>query len=345
MIGQALLRTTVVGSYPQPDWLIDKSILRGQHVPRVRTENLWRVPPEARAAAIRDAALQAIRDMESAGIDVITDGEVARESYSNHFAGALDGVDRDNPAVIISRLGHEVRVPRVVSPIRHRQVVELEAAQFLRSNTRRLAKITLPGPFTLAQQAKDEYYGDTRALALDFAIAVNREARALQATGIDVIQMDEPWLRNDPQGARRYAVEILDRAFEGITCHKALHMCFGYAFLSPGHKPKAYEYLAELADSSIDEISIEAAQPDLDLGVLANLSGKTIALGVLNHSTPDAEPAAAIAHRIRSALAFLDPERLMPAPDCGMKYMTREVAFARLKNLSDAAALVRAELN
>ncbi len=238
MISEALLRTTVIGSYPQPEWLIDKSVLFAQYVPRVRTEKLWRVPLDERPAAILEATLQAIKDMEDAGVDVITDGEVGRESYSNHFAAALQGLDHENPARMVSRAGHEVQVPRVVGPIRHIKTVELESARFLRNNTRRLAKITLPGPFTLGQQAQDEHYGDARALALDFAAAINEEALALQSTGIDIIQLDEPWLRNDPEGARRYAVEALDRAFQGITCHKALHMCFGYAFLRPGQKPR-----------------------------------------------------------------------------------------------------------
>jgi 5-methyltetrahydropteroyltriglutamate--homocysteine methyltransferase len=342
----AILLTSVVGSYPQPDWLVDKDVLRGQYVPRVRIEKLWRVPREQRDAAIRDATLLAIRDQEAAGIDVITDGETARESYSNHFVMGLDGIDVDDPATITSRIGHQVRVPRVIGPVRHRGTVELVAASFLRSHTRHRAKITIPGPFTLAQQVKDEYYGgDRRALALDFAAAVNAEARALEATGIDVIQVDEPWLRNDPEGARAYGVEALDRALEGLTVRKALHMCFGYAFLRSGHKPSSYEYLAELAGSRIDEISIEAAQPNLDLSVLAELKNKSIALGVLDHSTAEPEGAETVAARIRAGLKHLSPERLMPSPDCGMKYMTREAAFARLKGLADGAALVRRELS
>jgi 5-methyltetrahydropteroyltriglutamate--homocysteine methyltransferase len=344
MSEKVLLQTTVVGSYPQPDWLVDKSVLRGQYVPRVRTEKLWRIPPESREEAIRDATLLAIRDMESAGVDVITDGEISRESYSNHFAASLEGLDGENPAKVVSRIGHEVRVHRVVGPIRHRHTVEEESAKFLRAHTDRRTKITLPGPFTLAQQTKDEYYHDPAALALDFAIAVNKEAHALQATGIDVIQLDEPWLRNDPEGARRYGVQAMNRALQGLTIRTAVHMCFGYAFLRPGQKPKSYEFLAELADSSVDEISIEAAQPDLDLGILADLSGKSIALGVLNHSVP-AEPSDVVAQRIRAALAYLPPTQLMPAPDCGMKYMTREIAFARLQSLCEAAAIVRSELN
>jgi 5-methyltetrahydropteroyltriglutamate--homocysteine methyltransferase len=339
-----VLTTSVVGSYPQPDWLVDKDVLRGQLVPRVRSERIWRVPPANRSEAFRDATLMAIRDMEAAGIDVVTDGEMVRESYSSHFVGGLEGVDSDQPGSIVSRAGHTTRVPRIVGPVRHRGAVELEWARFLRSHTTRRAKITLPGPFTLSQLAQDEHYHDRAALAWDFAAAVNQEARALETSGIDVIQIDEPWLRNDPEGARLFGVRTINRALQGLAARTAVHMCFGYAFLRRGQGVRTYEFLAELADCSADEISIEAAQPGLDLGVLADLSGKTIALGVLDHSTPAAEPAEVVADRIRAALKYLPAERLMPAPDCGMKYMTREVAFGRLRALSEAAGIVRREL-
>ncbi len=340
-----LLVTSVVGSYPQPDWLVDKQILRGQLVPRVRSEQMWRVPPDARAEALRDAALLAIRDMEAAGIDVITDGEAARESYSSQFVSALDGVDCVTPATIVSRTGHATRVPRIIGPVRYRRAVEIEPARFLRLHTTRRAKVTLPGPFTLSQLAKDEHYGDSAALAWDFAVALNQEAQALQASGIDVVQLDEPWLRNDPQAARHHGVQSINRALQGLSIRTAVHVCFGYAFLRRGQTLHTYEFLSELAGSVADEISIEAAQPRLDLGVLSDFGSKSIALGVLDHSTAEAEPLETVAARIRAALEYLPPERLMPSPDCGMKYMTREVAFARLRSLSAAAALVRRELS
>ncbi len=339
-----LLQTSVVGSYPQPDWLINKTLLRSQLVPRVLNEQLWLVADDVRAQALRDATILAIRDMESAGIDVITDGETGRQSYSSHFATALSGIDENDPGIISFPDGRTTRVPRVVGPIRHQRVVEAETARFLRSHTNRRTKVTLPGPFTLAQQAKDEYYHDVRAMAFDFAAAVNHEARALQGTGIDVIQLDEPWVRSDPEGARRYAVPLLNRALEGITIRTAVHVCFGYAFLGAERKSRKYDFLAELADTRVDEISVEAAQPDLDLGVLADLSGKCVALGVLDHSTKEIEPIEVVAQRIRSGLVYLPPDRLMPAPDCGMKYMTRAMALGRLEILAQAAALVRREL-
>lgn len=339
-----LLQTTVVGSYPQPESLIDKAMLHDQPVPRVTAEELWRVAPDARAKAIEVATLLAIRDMEAAGIDVITDGEIARQSYSSHFLSALSGIDEREPGLITFANGRTTRVPRVVGAVRHQRFAEVESARFLRSHTHRRTKITLPGPFTLAQQAKDEHYHDILGLGLDFAVALNVEARALEALGIDVIQLDEPWVRFDPGGARRYAVSLIDRAFEGIRARRAVHVCFGYAFLQPGGKSRHYEFLAELADSSADEISIEAAQPDLDLAVLRDLSSKAIALGVLDLSTAEVEPVEVVARRIRAGLAYLAPQRLIPAPDCGMKYMSRAIAFGRLKALGRAAALVRQEL-
>jgi 5-methyltetrahydropteroyltriglutamate--homocysteine methyltransferase len=340
----ALLRTTVVGSYPQPDWLINKPMLRGQFVPRVKAGELWRVEAEVREEALRDATTISIRDMESAGVDVLTDGEICRESYTNHFVTALAGVDSEQPAAILNRAGRELRVPRVVGPVRHQAPVEVTWARFLRAQTRRLAKVTLPGPFTLAQQVKDEYYGDAETLAMEFAAALNVEAHLLQETGVDVIQFDEPWLRNNPKAARAFGVRSLDRALEGLRVGTAVHVCFGYAFLRKGQKPSSYEYLTELASSAVQEISIEAAQPGIDLGVLKELPGKRIALGVLDHSTPEAEPVEVVARRIRAALSYVTPERLSPAPDCGMKYMSRDVAFSRLKNLCVAAAEVRREL-
>lgn len=343
-MGAQLLTTTVVGSYPQPAWLVNRATLQGQFVPRVKAAQLWRVDPDVREEALRDATEIAIHDMENAGLDIVTDGEICRESYTNHFATALEGLDSDEPATILNRMGREVRVLRVVGPIRHQAPVELTWARFLRAKTRRLAKVTLPGPFTLAQQVKDEFYGDPETVALEFAAALNVEARLLQEAGIDVIQFDEPWLRNDPQAARAFGVQALNRALQGLSAATAVHVCFGYAFLRRGQKPNTYEYLAELADSQVQELSIEAAQPNLDLGVLKELSNKRIALGVLDHSTTEAESVERVTQRIRAALHYVSPERLMPAPDCGMKYMSREVAFLRLKNLCLAAAQVRREL-
>jgi 5-methyltetrahydropteroyltriglutamate--homocysteine methyltransferase len=340
----ALLKTTVVGSYPQPDTLIDRTVLHTHLVPRARAQGLWRGDDSARNAAIREATLNAIRDMEAAGLDVVTDGEIARESYSNHFALSLSGIDAEQPALITSITGHEVRVPRVVRPIRHQGPVEHEWACFLRASTRRVTKLTLPGPFTLAQQVKDEFYRDPDALTLDFARALNEEAKLLETTGIDVLQLDEPWLRNDPIGARRIAVPAINRAFEGIKIRKAVHLCFGYAFLRPEKDFRTYDFLTELAASSVDEISIEAAQPRLDLEVLAQLAPKDVAVGVLDLSTQGAESADIVAARIRASLRWLPAERMLIAPDCGLKYMTRDVAFARLSAMVVAARRVRKEL-
>lgn len=340
-----LLPTTVVGSYPQPDWLVDRTML-SKSVPRTRMHEMWRLPAEHLEQAQDDATVVAIRDMERAGIDIVTDGEIRRESYSNRFATALEGVDADNPAMITARTGNtKTAVPRVVGKIRRTAPVELRDMQFLRQNTDHAAKITLPGPFTMSQQAQNEFYKDDEELAMAFAEAVNAEARDLQKAGADVIQLDEPWVRNNPELAKRYAVKAINRALEGITVPTVVHLCFGYAAVVPGSsKPAGYSFLAELDDTVADQISIEAAQPKLDLGVLRDLSSKKIMLGVLDLGNPEIETAAVIADRIRNGLKHVPAERLVVAPDCGMKYMPRHVAFGKLKAMSEAAATVRKEI-
>ncbi|MCP4616296.1 MAG: cobalamin-independent methionine synthase II family protein [Bradyrhizobium sp.] len=339
-----LLPTTVVGSYPQPDWLVDRAML-SKSVPRTRMHEMWRLPAEHLEAAQDDATIVAIRDMERAGIDIVTDGEIRRESYSNRFATALEGVDAENPAMIVARTGNtKTPVPRVVGKIRRTAPVELRDMQFLRENTDHAAKITLPGPFTMSQQAKNEFYKDDEELAMAFAEAVNAEALDLQKAGADVIQLDEPWVRNNPDLAKRYAVKAINRALEGITVPTVVHLCFGYAAVVPGSsKPAGYSFLAELDDTRADQISIEAAQPRLDLGVLRDLSSKKIMLGVLDLGNPEIETAAVVADRIRNGLKHVPAERLVVAPDCGMKYMPRHVAFGKLKAMSEAAATVRRE--
>jgi 5-methyltetrahydropteroyltriglutamate--homocysteine methyltransferase len=341
---ELVLPTTVVGSYPQPDWLVDRQVL-ARGVPRVRLREMWRVPEVLLEQAQDDATLVAIRAMERAGIDVITDGEIRRESYSNRFATALDGVDEKNPGVIRNRNGQEIVVPRVVGRIRRTRAVEVRDMQFLRASTDHTAKITLPGPFTLAQQARNEFYGDPAEMAMDFAAAVNAEAHDLQAAGADVIQLDEPWLRNDPEAAKRYAVPAINRALVGITAATALHLCFGYAAVIRQQKPTGYSFLPQLAETIAAQISIEAAQPRLDLGILADLAPKTIVLGVIDLGDPAVETPEQVAARIRAGLARVPPERLIPAPDCGMKYLARDVAFGKLRALSAGARAVRSTLS
>jgi 5-methyltetrahydropteroyltriglutamate--homocysteine methyltransferase len=340
----AALATTVVGSYPQPEWLVDREML-SKGVPRVRLRTMWRVPEAFLEEAQDDATVVAIREMERAGIDIITDGEIRRESYSNRFATALDGVDAENPGLIRNRAGQETVVPRVVGRIQRSRPVEVRDMHFLRRHTDRTAKITLPGPFTLAQQAQNEFYRDAEEMAMDFAAAVNAEAHDLQAAGADVIQLDEPWLRNDPEAAKRYAVSAINRALAGITVPCAVHLCFGYAAVVRQRKPTGYSFLPQLADTIAAQISIEAAQPKLDLGVLSDLSGKTIILGVIDLGDPAVETADQVAARIRAALGRVPPERLILAPDCGMKYLARVTAFGKLTALSAGACVVRSGLS
>jgi len=340
---ETLLPTTVVGSYPQPDWLIDRDKLT--HLPpvRIRAQELWRVPEPWLEAAQDDATRLAIRDMERAGIDIISDGEIRRESYSNRFATALSGVDLDNPATVQGRSSGTVVVPRIVGPIRRLRAVEVRDVEFLRANTERTIKITLPGPFTMSRQAKNEYYKDEEELVMDYAAAVNEEVRDLKAAGADVIQLDEPWLQARAEEARRLALPAIDRALEGISGPTALHLCFGYAYVA-GDKPNGYAFLSELTATRVGQISIEAAQPNLDLATLDGLGDKTVIFGVISMGDPEPETPDTVAVRIRAALAHLPPERLIPAPDCGMKYIPRQTAFAKLKALAEGAAIVRREL-
>lgn len=333
----------MVGSYPQPDWLIDRQALTKSRVPRVRLSTLWRLPEDHLEEAQDDATLVAIRDQERSGVDIITDGEIRRESYSNRFATALDGIDLEQAGQVMSGGGVPTPVPRVVGPIRRLRPVQVRDVEFLRANTDHRIKVTVPGPFTLAQQAQNDYYSDRESLAMDYAICVNLEVKALFAAGADVVQLDEPWLRTNPDEARRYAVQAINRALEDVTGVTALHLCFGYAAVV-GEKPGGYAFLTELEDSAVGQISIEAAQPRLDLAILSAFSTKTVILGVLDLGDMNIEPPEEIAARIRQALVYVPPERLMVAPDCGMKYMPRQVAYQKLRSMVLGAAIVRQSL-
>jgi 5-methyltetrahydropteroyltriglutamate--homocysteine methyltransferase len=337
-----LFPTSLVGSYPQPDWLIDRERLRDRMPPRVRAAELWRVAPAYLEQAQRDATLLALRAQEQAGLDIVTDGEIGRESYSNRFANALDGVDLDHPGTGANRSGQPNPVPRVTGPIRRRQPVEVADLAFLRANTDRTVKITLPGPFTMSQQAQDDYYGDPKALALGYAEAVNAEIKELFAAGADIVQLDEPWLQGRPEAAHAYGVEVINRALAGVTGTTAVHLCFGYAALVHD-RPAGYSFLPELADCRCDQISIETAQSGLDCSVLPALDGKTIILGVLDLNDVTVETPEVVADRVRRALPYVPADRLVLAPDCGMKYLPPKAAFGKLRAMTAAAARLRAE--
>jgi 5-methyltetrahydropteroyltriglutamate--homocysteine methyltransferase len=338
-----LLPTSLVGSYPQPEWLIDRAKLSKQ-VPRVRAGELWLVAADKLETAQDDATILAIRDQERAGLDIITDGEQRRESYSNRFATALDGIDVQKPGTTINRSGRPIPVPRVVGPIRRGNPVELRDLKVLRANTDHAIKATVPGPFTMSMQAQDDYYGDGEAVALAYADAVNGEIKDLFAAGADVVQIDEPWMQQHPDKARKYGLKALDRALDGVRGTVAVHLCFGYAAVVHD-KPSGYSFLPELDGCKAQQISIEAAQPRLDLAILRELPSKTIILGVIDLADMAAETPETVAARIRRAFAHVPPERLVIAPDCGMKYLPRAVAFAKMKSMADGAALVRRELN
>ena len=340
----AALVTTVVGSYPQPDWLIDRERLGSRLPPRVRARELWRITEEHLEEAQDDATRVAVSDMERAGVDIVTDGEMRRESYSNRFATALEGVDLDTPGVALDRTGHPNPVPRVVGPIRRTRPVEVRDVEFLRSITDRRIKITVPGPFTMTQQAQNDHYDDPRMLALGYAEAVNEELRDLKAAGADVVQIDEPYLQARPEPAREYALEAINRALDGVDGDTVLHTCFGYAHIVHDRLP-GYPFLRELQGCAATHLSLEAAQPDLDPEVLRDVPDKVIVLGVLDLGDPKAETPEVVAGRIRRALTVLPPERLVVAPDCGMKYLPRELAFAKLRAMVEGARVVDAELH
>ena len=340
---QTLLPTSLVGSYPQPDWLIDREKLAGRFPPRIRARGLWRVAPEWLEQAQDDATILAIREQERAGLDIITDGEMRRESYSNRFATALEGVDIDNPGTALDRSGHPNPVPRVVGKIRRKYPVQVRDLQFLRANTTRRVKMTVPGAFTMTQQVQNDYYKSEEALAMDYAAAVNEEIKDLFAAGADVVQMDEPYMQARPEKARQYGVAALQRALDGVTGTTAVHLCFGYAAIIH-ERPSGYSFLPELAESDARQISIETAQSSLDCSVLEKLRGKTIILGVLDLSTHQVETPETVAARIQRALPFVAAEQLVVAPDCGLKYLPRDVAFGKMKAMVEGAELVRSKL-
>jgi 5-methyltetrahydropteroyltriglutamate--homocysteine methyltransferase len=340
-----LLPTTIVGSYPQPEWLIDRSRLASRFPPRVRARELWRVSPEYLEEAQDDATILAIKAQEEAGIDIITDGEMRRESYSNRFATALDGVDIDNPGSALDRSGHPNPVPRVIGPIRRLRAVEVEDVKFLRRHTTRKIKISVPGPFTMAQQAQIDYYDGSRELAaMDYATAVNGEIRDLFRAGADVVQIDEPYMQARPEEARAWGQKALNRALEDIDGVTAVHICFGYAAIIHT-RPSGYSFLPELQQCSCHQISVETAQSNLDCSVLASLAGKTIMLGVIDLSNMQVEAPEQVATRIRRALPFVEPRNIIVCTDCGMKYLPRDVAYGKMKAMVDGASIVRQDLS
>jgi len=337
------ITTTVVGSYPQPDWLVDKARYRANVVPRVRMPDLWRVAPDLLEEAQDDAVRLAVRDMERAGIDIVSDGEQRRESYFNQFATGLDGVDLDHPGTALSRLGKPTPVPRIVGPIARRRPVFLRDARFLRAATDRRIKIAVPGPFTLAQLAQDEYYRDDAKLAMAYAEAVNAELRELEPI-VDVLQLDEPYVEPRADRARDYALAVIDRALAGLRKPTCVHVCMGYAYshaLAGTSKTGGYVFAPALARSAAAQVSLEAAQPRLDAATLAPLAAsKTLVLGVLDLGDPAPETADIVASRIREALRHVPRERLVAAPDCGMKYLGRATALEKLRALAEGARRV-----
>ena len=339
-----LFPTTLVGSYPQPEWLIDRQKLAGRFPPRVRARELWRIEKEFLEEAQDDATRLAIRAQEEAGLDIVTDGEIRRESYSNRFATALEGVDIDNPGTALDRSGHPNPVPRVVGKIRRKHAVEVNDLLFLKKNTDRKVKITVPGPFTMSQQAQNDFYKSPAEAAMDYAVAVNEEIRDLFAAGADVVQIDEPYMQARPNPAREYGLKALNRALEGITGETAVHICFGYAAIIH-ERPSGYSFLPELAGSPVKQISVETAQSNLDCSVLTTLKNKKIMVGCIDLSDPKVETPQAVVARVKKAMAFVRAEDIILAPDCGMKYLPRDVADGKMRSMVEAAKILRAEFD
>ena len=337
-----LFPTTLVGSYPQPEWLIDRAKLAGRFPPRTRARELWRIPEPYLEEAMNDATRLAIKAQEDAGLDIITDGEIRRESYSNRIATALEGVDIDNPGTALDRSGHPNPVPRIVGKIKRTRPIEVEDLLFLKKHTTRQVKITVPGPFTMLQQAQNDFYASEEEAAMDYAVAMNEEIKDLFAHGADVVQVDEPYLQARPEKARQYGIRALNRALEGITGQTAVHICFGYAAIIHA-RPNGYNFLPELAACSCQQISIETAQSNLDCAVLQSLPGKQFMVGCLNLEDPAIESPVVVASRIKRALQYIRPEQVILAPDCGMKYLPREVADGKLRAMTEAAKILRAE--
>jgi 5-methyltetrahydropteroyltriglutamate--homocysteine methyltransferase len=337
-----LFPTTLVGSYPQPEWLIDRKKLAGRFPPRVRALELWRISKDLLEEAQNDATVLAIRAQEAAGLDIVTDGEIRRESYSNRFATALEGVDIDNPGSALDRSGHPNPVPRIVGKIRRKHAVEVNDLLFLKKNTHRKVKITVPGPFTMSQQAQNDFYKNAEEAAMDYAAAVNEEIRDLFAAGADIVQIDEPYMQARPEKAREYGLKALNRALEGIKGETAVHICFGYAAIIH-ERPSGYSFLPELKDSPVRQVSIETAQSNLDCSVLATLEGKKIMVGCIDLSDPKVETPQAIVARVKKAMAFVRAQDIILAPDCGMKYLPRDVADGKLRSMVEAARILRSE--
>ena len=335
-----LFPTTIVGSFPQPDWLIDRQKLAGRFPPRVRARELWRIPPQYLNEAQEDATLIAIRAQEEAGLDIVSDGEIRRESYSNRFATALEGVDLDNPGTALDRSGHPNPVPRIVGRIRRRHAVEVEDLKFLRAHTDRKVKITVPGPFTMLQQAQNDFYASEEEAAMDYADAVNAEIKDLFAAGADVVQIDEPYMQARPEKARQYGLAALNRALQGVQGTTAVHICFGYAAIIHA-RPSGYSFLPELAQCSCRQVSIETAQSQLDCSVLRSLDGKQVMVGCIDLADPQVETAQTVVQRIERALSYIKPENVILAPDCGMKYLPRETAIGKLRAMVEAARMLR----
>jgi 5-methyltetrahydropteroyltriglutamate--homocysteine methyltransferase len=338
----SLLQTTIAGSLPKPSWLAVPHELWAP----------WRQEGDALAEAKRDAVRLVLADQEHAGIDIVTDGEQTRRHFVTTFLEALDGVDFAHKKTVRIRKRYDADVPVVVGPVARRHPVYVDDARFLRSATDREVKYTLPGPMTMVDTLYDAHYKSREKLAWAFAEILNDEARAIEATGVDVIQFDEPAFNVYFDEVSDWGVRTLERAAQGLACKTAVHICYGYGIKanidwkkSLGSEWRQYEEIfPALARSAIRQVSLECANSHVPIELIGLLDGKDVLVGAIDVATERIETAEDVAATIRAALKYVPAERLYPCTNCGMVPLSRGVARGKLRALGAGAALVRAEM-
>jgi len=336
-----LLQTTIAGSLPKPAWLAQPKALWAP----------WRLEGDALAEGIEDAVRLAVDDQVEAGIDIVTDGEQTRRHFVTTFLEALDGVDFEHRRTVRIRNRYDADVPMVVGPVARRHPVFVDAARFLRGATERRVKVTLPGPMTMVDTLYDGHYRSREKLAWAFAGILNEEARAIEATGVDVIQFDEPAFNVYFDEVRDWGVAALERAAQGLTCATAVHICYGYGIKANndwkqtlGGEWRQYEQTFPLLSrSSIRQVSLECANSHVPIELIGLLEGKEVLVGAIDVASDRVETAEDVAATLRSALRHVPAERLFPCTNCGMVPLDRAVARGKLRALAAGAALVRAE--
>ena len=339
-----MFETTIAGSLPKPSWLAEPHKLWPQ----------WKLAGDALAEGKRDATLLWLKSQEDAGIDTVSDGEQSRQHFVHGFLEAVEGIDFEHKVKMgIRNNRYDAMVPTVVAPLRLRGRVHEPEARVARAHTTRKLKFTLPGPMTIVDTIADTHYGDQVKMAMAFAELLNQEARALEAQGVDVIQFDEPAFNVYMDDVKRWGIDALHRAIEGLKCETAVHICYGYGIQanidwkqSLGSEWRQYEEIfPALAKSRLDQVSVECINARVPMSLLKLLAGKDVLLGVIDVATDKVETAEDVAHVIAEATQYVPKERLHPCTNCGMAPMDRDIAAAKLRALGAGAALVRSRLS